>query len=194
MPLTLTPTTEQTDILDAASPGGTVAIAAGAGTGKTSTLRLLASARPRTRMLYVAYNKTIQVEAANSFPPNVTCETAHLLAYAKFGAPMSARLNGPRMRGFDVARILGITQFVPRDDPQARPFRPSTLGSWSMGIVGRFCRSASPTIKRSHFVPPEGVSPSEAARLVKILVPLAQTAWADLMSPTGRLRPTQTCT
>jgi len=111
-PMSLTPTTEQQDILDAAASGGTVAISAGAGSGKTLTLRLLAEARPDTRMLYVAYNKAIQVAAAASFPGNVTAKTAHSLAYQRFGAPMVDRLNGPRQPGHVVASILGITQPV----------------------------------------------------------------------------------
>lgn len=41
----ITPTTEQQAAIDAFTAGGTVVVHAGAGTGKTSTLRLLAAAR-----------------------------------------------------------------------------------------------------------------------------------------------------
>src|SRR5487761_1343126 len=53
----LTPTSEQQDILDAVATGGTVAISACAGTGKTSTLRMIAERSPERRMLYIAFNK-----------------------------------------------------------------------------------------------------------------------------------------
>src|SRR5207248_1337744 len=83
----LKPTAEQQAILDAAATGGTVAISAAAGSGKTSTLRMIAAARPDARMLYVAFNKAIQLEADGSFPSNVACKTAalanHLLPYAQ---------------------------------------------------------------------------------------------------------------
>ena len=36
------------------------------GCGKTSTLRMIAEARPKTRMLYLAFNKAIQVEMVRS--------------------------------------------------------------------------------------------------------------------------------
>lgn len=84
------PTEEQQAILDAAATGGTVAISARAGTGKTTTLRMVAEARPRTRMLYVAFNKAIQLEADKTFPANVTCNTAHALAFREFGMPLGA--------------------------------------------------------------------------------------------------------
>jgi superfamily II DNA or RNA helicase len=77
----LQPTGEQQANLDAAVTGGSVSISAAAGSGKTSTLRMIAEARPKTQMLYLAFNKAIQVEADGSFPPNVTCNTAHALAY-----------------------------------------------------------------------------------------------------------------
>jgi hypothetical protein len=95
----LVPTPEQQTILDAAATGRTVATSAGAGTRKTSKLRMIAEARPRTKMLYVAYNKATQVEAAKGFPSIVSAKTAHSLAYREFGAPL-----GPAERPQDARR------------------------------------------------------------------------------------------
>jgi ABC-type transport system involved in cytochrome c biogenesis ATPase subunit len=91
------PTTEQVRAVDAFRAGGTLVIEAGAGSGKTSTLRMLANAKPAGRGLYLAYNKAIQTDAAASFPANVSCRTAHSLAYATHGAKMRHRLTGPRV-------------------------------------------------------------------------------------------------
>jgi hypothetical protein len=185
----LSPTEEQAAILDAAATGKTVAISAGAGTGKTSTLRLIASARPKTKMLYVAYNKAIQVEAEKSFPSNVTAKTAHSLAYKEFGAPMRDRLSGPRMRGADTARILGV-----RADfgfGEQRIFTASAQASLAIGMVARFCRSADPVIAPGHLVAPEGLTDDEATALARHLLPLARRAWADLTAgPRGKCHPT----
>ena len=189
----LTPTPEQADILDAAATGETVAISAGAGTGKTSTLRLIAQARPQTKMLYIAYNKAIQVEASKSFPSNVTTKTAHSLAYQEFGAPMQGRLTGPRQRGDQVAAILGIKQGIPRSVPTERSskYEPGLLGAWTMGMVSRFCRTADKTISERHFLPPDGIPAKDEAILAATLVPYAHAAWADLTSgPAGNLKPT----
>ena len=189
MSAALTATSEQQAITDAAGTGRTVAISAGAGTGKTSTLRMIAEARPRTRMLYVAYNKAIQVEAAKSFPSNVTAKTAHALAYREFGAPMRARLNGPRMRGTDTAAALGVRGAFGFD--AERIFSAAAQASLAMGMVARFCRSADDEIAAHHFLAPEGLTDGETTALARHLLPLARSAWADLTSgPKGRCHPT----
>jgi len=185
----LTATSEQQAIIDAAATGKTVAISAGAGTGKTSTLKMIAEARPRTRMLYVAYNKAIQVEAEKSFPSNVTAKTAHSLAYQTFGAPMRDRLNGPRMRGADTASALGVRGDYGFD--AARIFSPAAQASLAMGMVARFCSSADDEITARHFLPPEGLAEAETTALALHLLPLARRAWADLTSgPKGKCHPT----
>jgi len=57
-----------------------------AGTGKTTTLQMLAARRPHERLLYVAFNKGIQVQAQQKFRAgNVTARTAHGLAFAHVG-------------------------------------------------------------------------------------------------------------
>lgn len=67
------PTEEQQRVLDAFATGDNVTIKAGAGTGKTTTLKLLAKST-RDRGVYVAYNKAIADEAAAKFPSNVQCQ------------------------------------------------------------------------------------------------------------------------
>lgn len=183
------PTAEQQAILEAAACGERVAISAGAGSGKTSTLQMIASARPKTSMLYLAYNKAIQLDAQKRFPANVTAKTAHGLAYPEFGAPMRSRLNGPRMRGTDTARVLGIRGDFGLDDE--RLFSPATQASMAMAMVARFCRSADEEITTGHFVAPEGLSAEEARALAHHLLPVARRAWEDLSAgPKGRLHPT----
>jgi AAA domain/UvrD-like helicase C-terminal domain len=184
----LNPTPEQQAILDAAGTGGTVAISAAAGSGKTSTLRMVAAARPKTRMLYVAFNKAIQREAETSFPSNVTCKTAHALAYAAFGKPMRDRLNGPRMTGRDNAQVLGITR--PLGSDAERFFKEPTLASMAMGMVARFCSSDSPAITLRHFRAPEGLTEAEERHIAAYLLPYAIRAWQDLTAgPAGKLKP-----
>lgn len=51
-----------------------------AGTGKTTTLVGYAKARPQCRLLYLCYNKSVEISAKQKFPPNVTCKKAHGLA------------------------------------------------------------------------------------------------------------------
>jgi len=74
---------EQTAVIE--SDGQVVKVTAGAGCGKTSTLVGLSKFRPKERLLYVCFNKAIQIEAAGKFPENVTSRTAHSIAYGAFG-------------------------------------------------------------------------------------------------------------
>jgi Rad3-related DNA helicase len=64
----VTPTEEQQAIVEAYLAQHNLVIEAGAGTGKTSTPRPLASAAPGRRGVYVAYNRAIADDAKRSFP------------------------------------------------------------------------------------------------------------------------------
>lgn len=79
------------------SKAAVLKVAAFAGTGKTTTLRGFAEANPGQRILYVAFNKAIQIEAAHKFPAHVTARTAHSIAYGQFGhryGAVSDKLKG----------------------------------------------------------------------------------------------------
>lgn len=63
-----------------------------AGTGKTQTLVELAKINCDKKILYVAFNKSIENEAINRFPKNVTVSTAHSLAYSLYGRKYKNKL------------------------------------------------------------------------------------------------------
>lgn len=62
-----------------------VKIKAGAGTGKTTTLRGLSQRNPGAKILYLAFNRAIKDEAMGKFPGNVKAMTAHGLAFSRIG-------------------------------------------------------------------------------------------------------------
>lgn len=72
-----------------------VVVDAKAGTGKTTTAVGYALARPTKRFLYMAFNKTIQLEAQERFgkDSNVEARTTHSLAYGAFGRHYAQRLT-----------------------------------------------------------------------------------------------------
>ncbi|MEE4362285.1 MAG: hypothetical protein V2J08_00005, partial [Desulfotignum sp.] len=87
------PTSEQQQIIDTDPlPGMILKILAFAGTGKTTTLVSYAAKRPGLRFLYIAFNKSVQQEAARKFPPNVVARTAHSLAFRAKGILHKDRL------------------------------------------------------------------------------------------------------
>jgi hypothetical protein len=175
-----TPTDEQAAAADTFQAGRHLAIQAGAGTGKTTTLALLATSTPR-RGRYIAYNRAIATDAATRFPPTVTCTTAHSLAYGAVGHRYRARLNAPRRPAWKTGQDLGITRparIGPHD------ITPRTLSHTVLRTVARFCHSADPTITRRHLPVLRGLEdPALHTELACLVMPFAGKAWADLQQP-----------
>lgn len=76
-------TKEQRNIIE--SNDNFMYVIAFAGTGKTTTLKAYAEARPKQKILYIAYNESVVKEAKSKFPSNVEVLTSHSLAYRKIG-------------------------------------------------------------------------------------------------------------
>lgn len=198
---TFTPTSEQRDALRLFETGESLAIEAGAGTGKTSTLKLLAASAPHRQGQYLAFNKAIVSDAAASFPESVACNTAHSLAYRGMGFRYRGRLNGKRMRNEDIARVLGIDPFVAVTAAGAKRLAPGFLAGLVMRSVSIFCTTADPAPEQRHVPYVEGIDlpDSEGGRgwsnnllLRRTLLPYIEAAWADLQHDDrdggGRLR------
>lgn len=180
----LTPTSEQAAIIDAARTGTDLVVTAGAGTGKTSTLKMLS----RPRSLYLAYNRAIADDARTTFPATTHAATAHSLAYrAVMNDGLKARLNGARQRAQDTARILELPLVVSVGHFNLTSVKVARLVA---DMLARFCQSHDQHIGARHlpFVP--GISEDEnaTADLLDIALPAATRAWEDITSPAGKLR------
>src|SRR3989442_1656407 len=92
VPMAIAPTEEQQAAREVFASGRDLALVAGAGTGKTSTL-ILMGASSRKRGLYVAFNRVIADDARGRFGPNVECRTAHSLAFKAVGHLYRERLD-----------------------------------------------------------------------------------------------------
>ena len=104
-------TAEQNKIVNCdLSPGETLKIVAFAGTGKTYTLIEYAKARPQMRFLYVAFNKSVQLEAAGKFPKNVVCRTSHALAFRTHGHKHKSRIV-PGFKANTVMAALNLDKY-----------------------------------------------------------------------------------
>src|ERR1041385_6027626 len=98
------PTPEQEAAIAAFATGDHLVLQAGAGSGKTSTLYMLAASTRRWGR-YIAFNRSIANEARNTFPHNVKCGTAHSLAWHAVGKRYSDRLGAPRMSSAKLASL-----------------------------------------------------------------------------------------
>lgn len=190
--MTLTPTAEQAAIVDASRTGEGLVIEAGAGTGKTSTLRLLAAAKPHERGLYLAYNRAIKDDAQASFPSNVTCMTAHGLAFRQVGSRYQHRINGPRVPAREAARLLGVHDTVTIGE---RKLPPRILTRLAMDTITRWCYSAHAEIGADNVPVLAGVSEPldepigpQHQLLVDAVLPIARAAWQDIARTDGRLK------
>ncbi len=174
------PTDEQTAAADRFHAGDHLALQAGAGAGKTSTLALLAHGT-RRRGRYIAYNRAIAHEAATRFPSTVTCKTAHALAYAAVGHRYRARLNSPRQPSWKTGHHLGITKTLRIGD---RDLSPRALSYATLRTITRFCHSADPAITGHHVPPLRNLEDAGHHReLTALVLPFARKAWADLQNP-----------
>lgn len=88
-----------------ASNANVIKVSAFAGTGKTTTLCAFSEVNPRSRILYIAFNKAIQLEASGKFPGHVTAKTAHSIAYGACGREYAHKLAAD-IRPFHIQRHL----------------------------------------------------------------------------------------
>lgn len=174
------PTDEQTAAADAFHAGEHLALQAGAGTGKTTTLALLARTTPR-RGRYLAYNRAIAHDATARFPRTVQCKTTHALAYAAVGHRYTRRLNAPRRPAWQTGQALGLTKAIRIDE---REISQRALSNALLRTVTRFCHTADNQITRHHVPKLRGLEDKDLHReLAAHIVPIARKAWADLQNP-----------
>lgn len=185
------PTAQQTDILAAARTGDNLVVIAVAGSGKTSTLRLLGADRPAVPMLYVAYNKAIQLDAQGTFTKNVECRTAHSLAWGGTVGKYGDRVRKARMGALPVK---DVQEFLRLYQPYSWEFESETpalegkeLAELVARTVGRFVTSADFSITDKHAARPAGLPERETAYLVDEVVALARRVWDDLSAVKGCL-------
>ncbi|WP_280475999.1 AAA family ATPase [Nocardia farcinica] len=178
------PTPEQQAIIDAARDRHHLVIQAGAGTGKTSTLKMVARALDGVPSLYIAYNRVTAEEARRDFPEHVQCKTAHALAFGVVGVKYRHRLNGPRQPARRAAELLGINTWL---DLTTR-VSPTQIARIAIETVARFCYSADRTIETRHVPRQRGLTVDDHAALAEVAARYARRAWDDITDPDGRLR------
>lgn len=183
------PTAEQSEAVETFMEGANMKINAFAGSGKTSTLEMLANERavPGT---YLCFNKPIAEAAKLRFPPNIDCRTTHSFAYRQvihLFRSNSARMGG-NLRAYDTLRFLKLRDF-PIFGGSER-LGDSTLGYAVNETVKRFIRSADPEVANQHFavLPKFTTLPQEEFYALRTrVVGWARQLWEDMSSPNGTM-------
>ncbi len=196
MSTTFAPTNEQLAALAAYATGDDLIIEAGAGTGKTKTLCLLAESNSSLRGQYLAFNRAIVQEAQERMPAHVSASTAHSLAFRVLGHRYAHRLNSGRMRSQQIADLLDIRPIAVPVGNDQKQLAASFLAGLVMRAITQFCQSADEVPGEQHVPYMDGIDLATAdgkrgwannRRVRRALLPYMEDAWDDLQDLDGRL-------
>lgn len=158
-----------------------------AGTGKTSTCVEIAKSMPRRRMTYLAFNRSVALEAERRFPDWVTVGTAHSFAYQAIGKTYGHRLPGnpeaSRMGAQAMARILRVKPA----QLDSGTLNSVVLVRMAQATVAAFMKSINHEVEDLH-IPGRVLAMHDPKAIADIVVPLARRIWDDLTSLHGRFR------
>jgi superfamily I DNA/RNA helicase len=185
------PTEEQIAVIEGAKQHTDIAVEALAGTGKTTTLKLLADSKVGLKGTYVAFNKSIVDEAKAKFPSSVHCSTAHGLAYQSIGREFASRLQSTQRLSFkQIAEWLEAGAFGFKSSISNHVLDPAQMAQHAQATVRNFCKSIDPEISTQHVKMPviiEAHSPNAKAFAMAVL-PLAKKIWTDLLLQQGFMK------
>lgn len=187
----IAPTGEQIAIIEGARQDTDIAIEALAGTGKTTTLKLLAESKPGQKGTYVAFNRSIVDEAKSKFPSGVHCSTAHGLAYQSVGRNYASRLHSTQRLSFrQIGDWLDAGAFGFRSSISNHVLDPAQMAQHALTTVRNFCKSIDLEISAQHVKMPVIIKAhsQNAKAFAKAVVPLAKKIWADLLLDQGFMK------
>lgn len=159
----LTFTEEQTAIIS--FEGKRLVVKAFAGTGKTFTMLHFTIARPNTRFLYLAFNRSVRDEAALKFPSHVTCLTYNQLCYQRSGRQYRHKLV-PSLRVADVSEILMLRNLIEARDVIA--------------TLDAFCNSSDDVLDLVHF---RSQASRPSTSYMRNTLSNAMAYWAQMIDP-----------
>jgi hypothetical protein len=185
------PTDEQAMVISAAESGKDLVIQALAGTGKTTTLKLLAEALYEKKGTYIAFNRAIVDEAVSKFPSNVKCRTAHSLAYGQVGYKFQKRINThSRVTFRQIGEWLDAEKIGFSHNKVSYIVEVAQIANLVMSSISNFCKSVDIEISKHHMEIPFLASfDKKQTRLFQnALLPYAQKGWQDLQKSEGFLK------
>lgn len=206
----LKPTDQQQTIIDTfgdeldapASSRKHIIVNALAGTGKTSTLRMMSEMKPNASGLYIAFNKSVADSAQKVFGMHVECRTSHSLAYRHVIRSSQKNLldklrTGPQRddrqaitEDFNLMSRGFATTETRNSGPQSRFIGGWQLTALALDTLDRFCQTGSAEPSAAHVVPPRNFKPQNFNEFRKqaweAIGPVVLALWDDLLDPSGK--------
>ena len=183
------PTAEQRNVITAIMTGDDAVVRALAGTGKTSTLTLAArrllAEQPSKKIVYIAFNKTVQMEAEGKMPKNVESRTGDSIAFQGVSDDIRQKfLNqkgktaNMKLRAEDIADELGIKPTGVKLKGVEVSLSSREIPAIIKQAVNNFAISADDELGAKHFT-------EELDEVPRSFVEYANAYWDDLNSPAG---------
>lgn len=184
------PTQEQINVDETFKTSRVLKVNAVAGSGKTSTLELLADTYKQPSLL-LAFNKAIADEAARRFPSHVSCRTMNSVAYAEYGKALQHKLNLNKNPKLNTMRSIKNTVdwFGLEEYKQATPpISARVVASLARDAVDRFCHSSRNKISEQDlhhkdFKELQKNHVFDARVLSRVIVNLAKLIWKERINP-----------
>lgn len=141
------PTDEQITAKNHAVGGFSLKIEASPGSGKTSTLTLIAANKPREKGVCMVFGAANAKDIKAKMPSTVRTATGHAMAYG-VGSQFAERLK-KRLTGKLVAEYFNIPPKTYFDGGNI-DIRASTMGYFAIDTLTRYCQSDSEKISLEH--------------------------------------------
>ena len=138
-------TREQTAIVSSA---GNIKINAVAGSGKTTTLIEYARVRPGEKILYLAFNRAVKLEAERKFAEkgvsNVRIETAHSLAFSQIVKRAGYTIKKEGYKTPEIVELLELNSFTGRHTEYI-------LATHINAFISYFCNSEKSKVQELNY-------------------------------------------
>ncbi|MFJ5143041.1 UvrD-helicase domain-containing protein [Streptomyces sp. NPDC088707] len=183
------PTDEQNIIIEGAARRRlNMAVMALAGTGKSSTLKMLSHRMPDRNIVYLAFNRSVAAEAREAqtrgeYAKNMLASTANAYAARVADRRLNDRLPSNRAGGFkklDAQQIADRMRWHNTVRAGNRDLTPGGAATVAERMIREWAKSADAEVGPQHV---KAGTPAERRELFNAVKPLADRMWANLSDP-----------
>ncbi|MFD9248397.1 UvrD-helicase domain-containing protein [Streptomyces bottropensis] len=183
------PTDEQNIIIEGAARRGLhMAVMALAGTGKSSTLKMLSHRMPGKSIVYLAFNRSVAAEAREAqargeYAKNMLASTANAYAARVADRRLNDRLPSSRVGGFkklSAQQIADRMRWYDTVKAGSRDITPGGAATVAERMIREWAKSADAEMGPQHV---KAGTEEERRDLFNAVKPLADRMWANLTDP-----------